>query len=299
MTHDASAHKAAEVSSKAGEPIRPDASGTKRSLVILPAYNESESVAGVVGELARELPEADILVIDDGSTDGTAQLVPPPARVIRLPFNLGIGGAMQTGYRYAQLRGYDEAVQVDADGQHPPSRVRLLLQALRAERADMVVGSRFLEPTGYHQMLTRRVGMGILGALLRALTGQRFTDCTSGFRAVSRRTIRLFSHWYPEDYPEPEVLLLLKRAGLRLVERSTTMNLRQGGQTSIPLLKGLFYVAKVSVALLLDTMRSPWPAALFEPQPEDAPASTAEGTPAAVDQTAQTSAQPSLERSSS
>lgn len=246
---------AAEVTLRAALPP-----GQPRCLVIVPAFNERQSVAKIVHRLRRSLPGFDILVIDDGSTDDTARQVPDGCRVVSLPFNLGIGGAMQTGFRYAALHGYDIAIQVDADGQHRPSEVRHLVEQLIDDRADLVVGSRFLGPSRYKQTLARATGSWVLRQLIRVLTrGRQITDCTSGFRAANRRVIRAFAHWYPEDYPEPEVILLLHRAGFRISEVPVKMRQRRNGQSSIPFLKGLFYVAKVATCLLLDMVREPWP----------------------------------------
>ena len=230
-----------------------------RCLIIVPAWNESRTVGKLVHRLRRFLPEYDVLVVDDGSTDTTALEVPADAKVVSLPFNLGIGGAMQTGYRYAAIHGYDAAVQVDGDGQHRPSEVRQLIEHLHRQNADLVVGSRFAAPNFYHQPLSRRVGCWILGWLVRMLTGLHVTDSTSGFRAVSKRVIRAFAHWYPEDYPEPEVILLLHRAGFKVEEVPTQMRRRAAGTTSIPFFHGVYYVIKVVTCLLLDLLRSPWP----------------------------------------
>lgn len=236
-----------------------DNAAAPRRLVIVPAYNEVGSIAQVVRALHAHLPDYDVLVVDDGSTDGTARAVPATAHVVSLPFNQGIGGAMQTGYRFAEMHGYDVAVQVDGDGQHPADQVQRLVEALEREGADVVVGSRFLDSRTYRPPPTRMVGIHILRLLLRLLTGRAVTDCTSGFRAVGRRAISAFAHWYPEDYPEPEVILLLYRAGYRVCEVPIEMQARVAGTTSIPLSAGVFYVLKVSVALVLDLFRDPWP----------------------------------------
>lgn len=231
-----------------------------RCLVIVPAYNEADSVGQVVNELRRHLPDADVVVIDDGSTDGTREAVPRDALLLRLPFNLGIGGAMQTGYRYAALHGYDLAIQVDGDGQHPAEEAHKLITAIRRSDADMVIGSRFLsDDPNYKPSVTRAAGIGVIRAVLRLLSGQRVTDCTSGFRICNRRVIEKFARWYPEDYPEPEVILLLRRAGFRIAETPVHMLPRTTGRTSIPFFKGVFYLLKVCTALLLDMIRRPWP----------------------------------------
>ena len=213
----------------------------------------------VVRRIRQALPDFDVLVIDDGSTDDTLRQIPAGVTVVSLPFNLGIGGAMQTGYKFAALHGYDVAVQVDGDGQHRPSEVRRLVEFVLAGEADLAVGSRFLEPTRYRQSFVRRVGAWMLGVLIKLLTGIWITDCTSGFRAANRRVIRAFAHWYPEDYPEPEVILLLHRAGYSIREFSVRMRHRRAGQSSIGLLAGVFYVMKVTACLLLDMIRAPWP----------------------------------------
>lgn len=237
----------------------------QRVLAIVPAYNEAGSIEAVVRELAalRAKGEAsvDVLVVDDGSTDDTLLKVPrlPGVRVVRLPFNLGIGAAVQTGYRYAARHGYEVAVQVDGDGQHPAGQLPKLLRKMEDTDADFVIGSRFLEDGDYRQTAARSAGIGVLRTMLSALTGRRFSDCTSGFRAANRQVIAAFAHWYPEDFPEPEVALLLHRAGFRIEEVQVAMRQRMSGQTSIPLFWGLFYILKVGAALLLDTMRNPWP----------------------------------------
>lgn len=229
-----------------------------RCLIIIPAYNEGDSIGRLIDRLRRTLPEMDVLVVDDGSTDHTVREASARARTISLPFNIGIGGAMQTGYRYALEHGYDIAIQVDGDGQHRPCEVRKLVKQILKGRADLAVGSRFMEAQGYRQELPRTIGAWMLRGLLRALTGRTITDCTSGFRAANREVIRAFAHWYPEDYPEPEVILLLHRAGYRVVEAPVSMRKRRNGSSSITSFTGIFYVAKVAMCLLLDLARHPW-----------------------------------------
>jgi glycosyltransferase involved in cell wall biosynthesis len=236
-----------------------------RCLIIIPAFNERQSVGKLVRRLRRLEPCYDVLVIDDGSTDDTVRQVPKEVAVVSLPFNLGIGGAMQTGYRYAALHGYDIAIQVDGDGQHRPSEVHKLVHELQTSGADMVVGSRFLRATKFRQSVTRMTGIRVLSTWIRMLCGLRITDCTSGFRAANHKVIRAFAHWYPEDYPEPEVILLLHRSGFKVVEIAARMRRRMYGQTSIGLPHGLWYVVKVGVGLALDMIRQPWPREKVQP----------------------------------
>ena len=235
------------------------AASNLKCLIIIPAFNERQSVGKLVNRLRRLEPCYDILVIDDGSTDDTVRQVPREVAVVSLPFNLGIGGAMQTGYRYAALHGYDIAIQVDGDGQHRPSEIHKLVEEFARSGADMVVGSRFLKPTSFLQSITRMTGITVLSIWIRLLCGIRVTDCTSGFRAANQKVICAFAHWYPEDYPEPEVILLLHRSGFKVVEIPARMRRRMYGKTSIGLIHGLWYVAKVGVGLLLDMVRQPWP----------------------------------------
>lgn len=241
-----------------------DTTDEPRCLVIVPVYNERDSIGRLIRHLHRSLPGFDVVVIDDGSTDDTAHQVPPGTAVVSLPFNLGIGGAMQSGYRYAAMHGYDIAVQCDGDGQHRPSEIIRLVGLLRQGEADLVVGSRFLGARTYRQTVVRTLGSAVLRGIIRLLTGLNITDCTSGFRAGNRKVIHAFAHWYPEDYPEPEVILLLHRAGFRIQELPVRMRQRRTGSSSIGLLKGVFYVIKVTTCLLLDMIREPWPVAKIE-----------------------------------
>jgi hypothetical protein len=255
------------------------ADGLAECLIIVPAFNEESTLPRVLYDLRRVLPGADIVVVDDGSTDGTASVVPDSVALLRLPFNLGIGGAMQAGYRYAHGLGYRIAVQVDGDGQHQAEEVDKLIAALKRTGADLVIGSRFLERGSYRQSPAREIGSVLLRGAIRLVSRVSLTDCTSGFRAANGRAIELFAHWYPDDYPEPEVAALLVRNGCRVVEVPARMNPRTGGRSSITLAAGLVYVAKVGIALFLDVFRNPWKGAgldRLQPARAEAPASSTE-----------------------
>jgi hypothetical protein len=256
------------VSTAPSAAIRP-AARKLRCLIIIPAFNESRSVGKLARRLRRIEPDYDVLVIDDGSTDGTVRQVPHEVAVVSLPFNLGIGGAMQTGYRYAALHGYDVAIQVDGDGQHRPSEVHKLVDEMYRTGSDMVVGSRFFKPTKFRQSFTRMTGIRVLSTWIHVLCGLKVTDCTSGFRAANRKVIRAFAHWYPEDYPEPEVILLLHRSGFKVTETAARMRRRMYGNTSIGLIHGIWYVIKVGVGLALDMIRQPWPREKVNPPGEE------------------------------
>jgi hypothetical protein len=228
-----------------------------RVLVILPAFNEAETIVPVIRELKREAPEYDLVVIDDGSHDETARIVEGLEGVdlLRLPYNLGIGGAMQTGYKYALRNGYDIAVQCDADGQHPVDRVKDLVAHVEAGDADLIVGSRYVADTSYTPSLSRRVGKSILSRLVDAVAGRGITDTTSGFRAANRNVIRAFAQHYPEDYPEAEALVILHKSGLKAAEIPVEMRPRQGGRTSIRPMHAAYYMIKVGLAIFLDVFR--------------------------------------------
>lgn len=231
----------------------------EKLLVIIPAYNEAEVVASVIAEVRAAVPEATDLVVNDGSTDETgARAAETGAVVLDLPINLGIGGAVQAGYRYAAEEGYDVAVQVDADGQHPPTEIPKLLERLAQGDVDMVVGSRFLAAAenSFRSTRLRRLGIGFFARLIGAVTGHRVTDPTSGFRAASRRAILRFAETYPEDYPEPESLVHAHRYGLRVVEVPVAMAERRASASSITVPRGLYYAIKVTIAILIDLLRS-------------------------------------------
>jgi glycosyltransferase involved in cell wall biosynthesis len=228
-----------------------------RSVAIVPAFQERASIARVVQDIQR-LSSADVVVIDDGSGDGTAaEAVRAGARVITLPFNLGIGSAVQTGYMVALEGGYDIAIQVDGDGQHPAEEIDRLIRALTETGADIVVGSRFMGSGAYRAPFGRRLGIAVFARLVSLVTGVRMTDTTSGFRASGRRAIRLFAAAYPHDYPEVEAVIIAHRAGLRLVEIPVEMRERQGGRSSITPLKSGYYMLKVIMAIVMVLLRRP------------------------------------------
>ena len=229
-----------------------------KKLAIVPAYNEGEMVARVVREIRRHAPNFDVLVVDDGSTDATAaEAEAENAIVLRHPYNLGIGGAMQSGYKYALRHGYDVAVQVDGDGQHKPEYIPKMLNALRTagDEADMVYGSRFRGNPGYKVPLGRRLGNLIFSIVLSAITRKRITDPTSGFRMTNRRGIELFARDYPHDYPEVEALLMLHAHHLRIHEVQVRMNARGFGRSSIDYPRSAYYMAKVLLALFVGLFR--------------------------------------------
>lgn len=223
-----------------------------RLLAIVPAFNEAKNLTRVAEALRRSAPEADVCVVDDGSSDDTGAVASRLGlRVLRLPFNLGIGGAVQAGYHLARDAGYDLAVQFDGDGQHDAACLGALLAPLRAGSADLVVGSRFLGDGEFRSTPVRRAGIRYLSWFLRLRCGARVTDPTSGFRAANRRAIELFARRYPSDYPEPESIALAHREGLRIEEVPARMTERAHGESSITWLRSLYYLVKVSLALLL------------------------------------------------
>lgn len=223
-----------------------------RVAAIVPAFNEAANLPRVLDALAAAAPDVHVCVVDDGSADATAQIAAGTgATVLRLPFNLGIGGAVQAGYLWAKEHGFDLAVQVDGDGQHDPSFLEAIVAPIRRGEADVVVGSRFLHAEGYRSTPLRRAGIRYLSWFLRLRCGMRPSDPTSGFRAAGARAIALFAAHYPSDYPEPEAIALARRAGLRVVEVPVRMRARQHGRSSIDQLRTLYYFVKVSLALVL------------------------------------------------
>ncbi|MGF1506505.1 MAG: glycosyltransferase family 2 protein [Anaerolineae bacterium] len=225
-------------------------------LIIVPAYNEEESLPRVISAVRQSVPHAEIAVINDGSTAATARVAAECSVVVlNQPYNLGIGSTMQTGYMYAMQQGFSVAVQVDGDGQHNAEEIPVLLEALTEPDVDVVIGSRFMHEDGYRPPAMRRLGIVILSGILSLATGQRITDPTSGFRAVNKRTIAFYAQDYPFDYPEPEAIILLHRAGLRIREVPVRMSERLGGQSSITPMRSAYYMIKVVLAILINLLR--------------------------------------------
>ncbi|MDB5056341.1 MAG: glycosyl transferase family 2 [Bacilli bacterium] len=225
-------------------------------LAIVPAYNEQHNLPKLVEALRLIEPKLDIVVINDRSQDQTALICKQLAvNTIHLPCNLGIGGAVQTGYKYAHLHGYDYAVQVDGDGQHNPQHIMDLLAPLYAGQADLIIGSRYIKKEGYQSTSMRRLGIKYFSLLIALLIHQKVTDPTSGFRACNAKVIDLFSRYYPADYPEPESIVFIKRNGFTIAEVPVIMQERQTGTSSIKSFKTIYYMIKVSLAMVIDKMR--------------------------------------------
>ncbi|HEU4656834.1 MAG TPA: glycosyltransferase family 2 protein [Capillimicrobium sp.] len=234
--------------------VRPDCS----HLAVVPAYNEAATVGDVVRRIHADAPEWDVVVVDDGSTDRTSEAAAAAgARVLRLPFNLGIGGAVQAGFVFARENGYDFMAQVDGDGQHDPAELSKLVDHIRSHpELDMVCGSRFLsDDHRYPAPISRRTGIHIFAFLLSLLVRGKISDPTSGFRIYNRRAIRLFASDYPHDYPEVEAILMLHHHRLQMEEIPVRMYQRGGGVSSISSGKSAYYMVKVLLALFVGLFR--------------------------------------------
>lgn len=219
---------------------------TNKALIIIPAYNEEASIEDTVTSV-KTIEGFDYIVVNDGSKDQTLQILEKNKfNYLDLPVNLGIGGAMQTGYKYALRNNYDYAIQLDADGQHDPKDLEKLIKEIHTNNYDMVIGSRFVEKTAYKGSFTRRVGIFYFYKLIHLLTGNRVTDPTSGYRIVNNKIINEFSNYYPQDYPEVEVVVDLAKKGYKINEVRVDMNSRQGGVSSITPMKSIYYMIKVT-----------------------------------------------------
>jgi hypothetical protein len=231
--------------------------GMKR-LIIIPAYNEAESIEKTVKGIIEKAPDFDYVVINDCSTDDTRRICEENGfNVVNLCINLGIGGAVQTGYIYALEHGYDVAVQMDGDGQHDVDFIYRMAEYLEENHLDMVIGSRFIEYQGFQSSFLRRMGIRYFTWLIRLCSGKTITDPTSGYRMAGKGAIESFARDYPRDYPEPETTLRVLRRGCRVAEIPVVMHERQGGVSSISPLKSVYYMVKVTGGILVEMMRKP------------------------------------------
>lgn len=224
----------------------------KKVLIMIPAYNEEANIEKVVDDLIRNYPQYDYVVINDCSTDRTAEILEKRGfNYISLAANLGIGGAVQSGYLYAVENDYDIAVQLDGDGQHDPAFIAALIEPISNGGADIVIGSRFIEKNGFQSSAARRAGIRMIRAIIRLCCGVRVTDPTSGFRACGKKAAEFFSENYSNDYPEPEAVVSSALAGFRTAEIPVVMRERGGGASSINVIRSVYYMIKVSLALLI------------------------------------------------
>ncbi len=251
MSTDVGTTDVAAAPAQAGAPL-----ATVRRIAIVPAFNEEQNLSRLLAELRTLDPELEVVVVSDGSTDRTAEVAAAAgAHVVSLPFNLGIGGAVQTGFRFAWERGYELAVRLDGDGQHDPAQLRAVVEPVVGGEADLAIGSRFLAGGGYKSSAARRVGIRVLARVVSWIGHQRLTDTTSGFQALNRRAIRLFAADLPHDYPEVEGLVMAIRHNLRIKEVPVTMREREHGRSSISSLGSVYYMIKVLLAIFVDLFR--------------------------------------------
>jgi len=227
-----------------------------RKAIIIPAFNEEESIGCLLDELARDVPGIDVIVINDGSRDSTAVLAKRKhVTVLDIPCNLGVGGAVQAGFRFAYDRGYRYVIRIDGDGQHPPVEIPRLIAAMAKGDADLVIGSRFAGKRSYVSTLIRFLGIKILAVFLSHICKSRITDPTSGFWMVNRKLLYYFAHDYPTEYQEPEAIALLRRYGFSFKEEPVNFRPRRAGRSSIGAWGTVYYMMKVGLALLVDRIR--------------------------------------------
>lgn len=221
-------------------------------LVIIPAYNEEKNIVNVVKNLKKSAPNVDYIIINDCSKDLTEDVISSSGfNYVSLPVNLGIGGGVQTGYKYAVEHDYDIAIQIDGDGQHDPKCINRLIEPIINGQADMVIGSRFIEKEGFQTSFMRRFGINFLKRLIKLCCGKEITDTTSGFRATSKRLTMRFAEVYAQDYPEPEAIIDSVLNGFKVLEVPVIMHERKEGESSINLTKSVYYMIKVSLAIIL------------------------------------------------
>lgn len=226
-------------------------------ILIIPAYNEEENILETCNKIKEFSDEIDFVVINDGSTDNTLKILQENnINHINLIKNLGIGGAVQTGYKYAYENGYDIAIQFDGDGQHDVNYVPNICMPIIEAQADMVIGTRYLDKSesNFQSTFMRRFGSNIISLFIKICTHKRITDPTSGFRAVNRNIIKVFANEYPSDYPEPESIVNITNLGYKITEVPVSMNEREGGTSSINIWKSAYYMIKVSLAIIIDSL---------------------------------------------
>lgn len=227
-----------------------------KKLIIVPAYNEEENIEKCIAAIQEKSKGFDYVIVNDCSTDRTREICEKNGfNIVNLPINLGIGGAVQTGYRYAVKYGYDMAVQVDGDGQHDPEFLQAMAEYLEKHELDMVIGSRFLEKEGFQSSRLRRVGIRFFTVLIRIVTGRTITDPTSGLRMIGKNVLFMFAEDYPKDYPEPESVVTVLNRGMKVEEIPVVMKERSGGVSSISLKKSVYYMIKVPLAIIFEWIR--------------------------------------------
>ena len=224
--------------------------------IIIPAYNEEGAIGGLLDEVKKHVPTHDVIVVNDGSTDHTAQITKAKGiKVLNLPCNLGVGGAVQAGFRYAYDRGYRYVVRIDGDGQHPPAEIPKMIHAMKNGSDDLIIGSRFAGERSYGSTLFRSLGIRMLAFFLSRICRSRVTDPTSGFWIVNRKLLYYFAHDYPTEYPEPEAIALLRRHGFSFGEEAVMFRPRTVGHSSIGAWGTVYYMMKVGLALVVDRIR--------------------------------------------
>lgn len=223
-----------------------------KTLIIIPSYNEQENIKQVVENLINNYPEFDYIVINDCSSDNTRKILEENKyNYINLPVNLGIGGGVQTGYKYALEHGYDIAIQMDGDGQHDPKFFKNVIEPIENGNADIVIGSRFIQNEGFQSTIVRRLGINFLSSLINIVSGTKVKDVTSGYRAINRKFIEIYAREYAQDYPEPEAIVNAAMHNARILEYPVIMFERSGGTSSISPFKSIYYMIKVSIAIIL------------------------------------------------
>jgi glycosyltransferase involved in cell wall biosynthesis len=228
-----------------------------KGIIIIPVYNEEHNIKGVIEELKQEI-EFKLLLINDGSSDKTAMVAKETngVNIIDLPYNLGIGGAVQTGFQYACKNNYNIIIRMDGDGQHRSDQIKKILQPVLDKKADVIIGSRFLDNHSKRPIFIRRMGQKIISLMVSLIIRQRITDSTSGFRCYNKQALNLLNQYYPTDYPEPEEIIFLKKNGLRIKETAVLMKPREKGNSSLTTIKSFYYMIKVTLSIFINIFRS-------------------------------------------